>query len=933
MAAKTVILDEVRYTDETESSYRQWVFSVFVPFLATKKIDMAGLLEKPPRKGVVDDQDAADHEDYVALSKLWTPAEQEGNAGRKSQTTMFRNDQQCGGYLITAMQGSQLLAFVPHADRLNTQTIADANRFTALANRLMDFEDGTTVDDHVTLERYVRVDLAYVDMFIRWPLGVHPKQQAMKYFSDVQVAADRLNAICYGDTATKKVTDAELIKNAEKEMQQLERYQDNEGTNKLLKKLQADNQTFRGLWMAVVMKEKSVHFLDKATKAWSQAGGSVFSTSQGESAAGRADTSQNPCKFYQKGTCTYGKKCKFKHEGSPKSADADEAPGKNGVNRFGRAVRCYVKGCNSKDHKIGDCTHPNKQKSLKGKRSYSQSAKDRNPKKAKFAGDSAKVYTMKYIDGEWMSRESLAQPAFVGAVQEDEDTEEQPPQLKKKKKAGSKSKGGSSAGKWFAAIALCAVGIAEPQAVALSMAPLFATKRDLCMPVLHNSIFDTSLEPKVFAAQSTATKHAITVGAKFLALNDGGCQLGGIWKTKEYFYDLKTGGEYRPAKMGNGSLCKILGYGTIKLKVQTSGGVEVITLRNQAYSPDCAANIIGQADLVKQGFTFVRGKEAFIKRNSDDLRIDMAIKQGLTFWSGVPLRKTEHPHVQSLNDNSSEQFVGIVAAATSTTKLIDLLNDATLTNSTFRRTLVRKRAAELGCYISDQPKDDQLLQLHQKLGHCSIERCIDYLKRKYKHDPAQIRKKYGTIAKILCDSCDLAKVKKAVRQQRKPTPKPTRFGELSFADISGPKSTSARATAGYRFELMVVDGATGYKVLYGMKDVTHTSVVLRRHFKWLERVTGKIAQRGEERNLLYNKSSFSPGEMRLRIDNGSTFVSQAAHAMYDELGIKVERAGSAMQWQNGGVERAWASIHTRSQAMMNAAELDKSYWYFSNLHA
>jgi hypothetical protein len=55
--------------------------------------------------------------------------------------------------------------------------------------------------------------------------------------------------------------------------------------------------------------------------------------------------------------------------------------------------------------------------------------------------------------------------------------------------------------------------------------------------------------------------------------------------------------------------------------------------------------------------------------------------------------------------------------------------------------------------------------------------------------------------------------------------------------------------------------------------------------------------------------------------------------MYDELGITVERAGSEMQWQNGGVEQAWASIHTRSQAMTNAAGLDKGYWYLSDLHA
>jgi hypothetical protein len=90
-----------------------------------------------------------------------------------------------------------------------------------------------------------------------------------------------------------------LIKNAEKEMQRLARYQDNEGTNKLLKKLLDDNKTFRKLWMADVMKEKTVHFLDKATKAWSQAGGSVYSAETGGAAANQK--SKPSCKFYLKG--------------------------------------------------------------------------------------------------------------------------------------------------------------------------------------------------------------------------------------------------------------------------------------------------------------------------------------------------------------------------------------------------------------------------------------------------------------------------------------------------------------------------------------------------------------------------------------------------------------------------------------------------------
>jgi hypothetical protein len=483
-------------------------------------------------------------------------------------------------------------------------------------------------------------------------------------------------------------------------------------------------------------------------------------------------------------------------------------------------------------------------------------------------------------------------------------------------------------------LAICALGIAQPSTVVLSIAPLIAEITAPCDIEYAYHAIEGEQDRRVHLGQSQENQHATTSG-KYIALNDGGCQLSGIWNDKKFFYDLRTGSSYKPAKMGNGSLCPILGYGTIKLKVPTTQGVRVVTLRNQAYSPECEANIVGQNDLVKEGFTFVRGGEgSYVERNSDGLRITLQLKQGLTFWNGIPLNKTNHPNVKSINDNTREQYTGVVAATTTTNKLIDILNDQTLTNNKHRRTLVRKRAAELGCYISDNPKTDKLLLLHQQLGHCSIERCVEYLKSKYRSDPTMIKRQYGPVTNILCESCDLAKVKKAMQQKKKPAAKPVRFGDLSFSDISGPHSTVARATTGYIYELMVVDAATGYKSLYGMSSVKQTSDILMKHFKWVERATGKSAKAGEEdRKLVFNESVHAPGEMRLRVDNGSTYVSEAAQKVYDDLGLTLERAGSEMQWQNGGVERAWASIHTRSQAMRNAAGLDKGYWYLSDLHA
>jgi hypothetical protein len=391
----------------------------------------------------------------------------------------------------------------------------------------------------------------------------------MTYFSAVQTAADQLNAACVGEHVNKKVTNAELLKNTEKEMRQLDRYKDEDGTSKLLKKLFDDNATFKKLWLAVVMKEKSDHFLDKALKAWSLAGGAIYSVGEGEAAS---RTTERLCKFYLKGNCTYGKKCKFKHEGSPPAVDAVSTPGKNGVNRFGKAIRCYTQDCHSKDHRVENCPHPNKMDS-KRREKRSRIPEGGAKKKAKFNGDASKVYTVKCVDGEWVRQEAAVQTAVVATATEIESDNEQ--KVSKKQKQKQKAKTGTK-GVWFAALnvlALCALGIAQPQSVALSMAPLFADDTVPMPVVMYHSTADNSLQPNVFAAQSSRSKHAITVGTNYLALNEGGCQLGGIWNSKKYFYTLKTGNEYRPAKMGNGSLCKILGYGTIKLRVQTTDGI------------------------------------------------------------------------------------------------------------------------------------------------------------------------------------------------------------------------------------------------------------------------------------------------------------------------------------------------------------------------
>ena len=110
-SSKTVIPDEVAFTDDTEGSFRQWVFAVFMPFLATKKTDMSSLIATPPRKGLANDYDAEDHADYSAQAKVWTLEQQahvDHGVARKSQAAMFTQDQQCGGFMITAMQGSSV---------------------------------------------------------------------------------------------------------------------------------------------------------------------------------------------------------------------------------------------------------------------------------------------------------------------------------------------------------------------------------------------------------------------------------------------------------------------------------------------------------------------------------------------------------------------------------------------------------------------------------------------------------------------------------------------------------------------------------------------------------------------------------------------------------------------------------------------------------
>jgi hypothetical protein len=141
------------------------------------------------------------------------------------------------------------------------------------------------------------------------------------------------------------------------------------------------------------------------------------------------------------------------------------------------------------------------------------------------------------VDGEWMRQEHKSEMVFAANVEAtDSDEEKSMESAKQKKKPNKKLSSKGASGKWFAAmniLAVCALGIVEPQAMALAMAPLFSSV-DYCVNDcdMYNQSSPgsskTEDEPSIYAAQSTTAKHAITSGTKYLALNDGGCQLGGI---------------------------------------------------------------------------------------------------------------------------------------------------------------------------------------------------------------------------------------------------------------------------------------------------------------------------------------------------------------------------------------------------------------------
>jgi hypothetical protein len=199
--------------------------------------------------------------------------------------------------------------------------------------------------------------------------------------------------------------------------------------------------------------------------------------------------------------------------------------------------------------------------------------------------------------------------------------------------------------------------------------------------------------------------------------------------------------------------------------------------------------------------------------------ISFELKHGMCYWSGGlakpggAVQPDDDGYEEEINAMTQAQVTAICGATQSPAALKQMLDEPAVRDNTQKRNIVRKRLAECGEYCANCPKTDKLLQFHCKYGHCSWRKTLEILRRKYTDE--EIRKEFGSIAAVFCESCALSRTRKANRLHDK-VPAAAEFGDVTYTDIAGRFKERGRAT-GYYYEICFIDSATGYATLYGLR--------------------------------------------------------------------------------------------------------------------
>ena len=423
----------------------------------------------------------------------------------------------------------------------------------------------------------------------------------------------------------------------------------------------------------------------------------------------------------------------------------------------------------------------------------------------------------------------------------------------------------------------------------------------------------------------------------FTAVNDEGASVkGGVTHVKRDFYNFRPLAMPQKIRTADGSAHEILGYGDIQLMVGTSKGNRTVMLRNIAFVPTFKTRLIAHNQLLKEGSTFISKPDSVDRKAEASWHfkngtvVPLIKKAGLNFWHGTISNRHADDH------RVTPEWQANIGHTDSISDLKQILKDKDVVGSRQKEAIVRCKIAELGEYVSTDPKHDKLLQLHRKLGHPSPKLTAKFINANYSRDDA--RRKFGKVTMTFCDACAEHKVTRG-RQSKKKMEKEKHFGNKVFVDVSGPYPPAVGSA--YKYEIAFVDSYSGYARIYPMQTCSQVFDRTRMFIIWLTTRRNALAKHlapqadaPESFKLFWTEGEYNYNlGSRLHGDSAAYFRSQRYHQLCEKNGISVEHSAPEHQAKNGVVERFWRTIHQRAAAMRTSASLGFNTWWYSHFRA
>lgn len=395
----------------------------------------------------------------------------------------------------------------------------------------------------------------------------------------------------------------------------------------------------------------------------------------------------------------------------------------------------------------------------------------------------------------------------------------------------------------------------------------------------------------------------------------------------EHFHTYKTFPTPHTVTDAGGGKHDIVASGSVRLRVSTDAGWQVIIIENVLHIPSFVLPILSTKRMRQQGYDVHLPNAApgrITLPSKDDIPLTEG-HDGLEFLQGYIAPESDKTPIARVHALRYKD-VSAWAAASDPVDLIDRLAHPLATDNVHTRTLIRRALARSAIYTPEpaNASRDAFLRLHNALGHPNSKLCTEFA-RKYLGESEFIA--LGKTAVDYCRACRHTKaIHKTIPKISKELSKPDKPWSVMSMDVVDFKATSV--THKYRYAVVFVDHYTHANRVYGAVNITRLNDIVDNHLQWV-----KIGF-PESYEICTITHELTPDTVTvIKSDGARYWSSPAMKIVYAKHHIAHIMSSPHRQERNGKCERMIRTLKSSANAMRSASSLGPSFWWLALEHA